>query len=273
MDLSNENIIHIKSNGIEYLQFKKLLQFPNLRHSYIIKPHNYKMTDINVVEENYKTICNILNLDSNKLVKPNQRHTNNVGIVTNIDKMDLEETYKQTDGLITNCKGNVLAGTNADCILLLCYDPVKNVIANVHSGWKGTVQKIAETTIKSMIFNYNCNPKDIICCICPSIRKCHFEVEKDVKDIFENTFNYTGRINEIIEYQGKKQSINTTELVDKWTIDTVLINKIVLKDCGLLDENIIDSGICSVCNFNEIHSCRVEGKNNYGLNSAIIAMV
>jgi copper oxidase (laccase) domain-containing protein len=35
---------------------------------------------------------------------------------------------------------------------------------------------------------YGSNPKDIICCICPSIRKCHFEVEKDVQTLFENEF-------------------------------------------------------------------------------------
>ena len=26
MDLSNENVIHVKENGIEYLQFRKLLE-------------------------------------------------------------------------------------------------------------------------------------------------------------------------------------------------------------------------------------------------------
>ena len=34
----------------------------------------------------------------------------------------------------------------------------KNVIANVHSGWKGTVQKIASKTIDKMQEKYGCNP-------------------------------------------------------------------------------------------------------------------
>ena len=66
--------------------------------------------------------------------------------------------------------------------------PVKKAIANTHSGWKGTIQRIAVKTVEKMIKEFECNPKDIICCICPSIRKCHFEVEKDVKDMFENEF-------------------------------------------------------------------------------------
>lgn len=277
-NLTNDVVIHKKCGNLEFLQFKRLLEFPNLRHAYAIKPQNYKTAGVGMQEGdyekaigNYKDICNYLNLDINKLVKPNQRHTNNIEIVKNIKEMDMAKTYIETDGLITNVNYNALATSNADCILLLCYDPVKNVIANVHSGWKGTANKIAEIAINKMICEYNCNPKDIICCICPSIRKCHFEVEKDVKDIFEEKFNYTGKLDEIIEYIGKNKSING-EFVDKWVIDTVLINKIMLTNCGLTNENIIDSGICSVCNSESIHSCRIEGKDKYGLNSAIIAM-
>ena len=58
---------------------------------------------------------------------------------------------------------------------------------------------------------------------------------------------------------------------EKWNIDTVLINKIMLQKLGLKQENIIDSGICSVCNSDMIHSYRVE-KKGYGLNTVIIEM-
>ena len=57
----------------------------------------------------------------------------------------------------------------------------------------------------------------------------------------------------------------------KWNIDTVKINQILLKKQGLKEENIIDSGICSVCNSNLIHSYRVEKVGN-GLNTAIIEL-
>ena len=113
-----------------------------------------------------------------------------------------------------------------------------------------------------MIKEFECNPKDIICCICPSIRKCHFEVEKDVKDMFENEFKDLENINNIIE-----EKIPNA----KWNIDTVLINEMILEKQGLKKENIIDSGICSVCNSDLIHSYRVE-KKGYGLNTALISL-
>ena len=151
----------------------------------------------------------------------------------------------------------MLSTSNADCILLLFFDPVKKVIANTHSGWKGTLQRISVETVKKMEEKYGSNPQDIICCICPSIRKCHFEVEREVKEQFEN------------EFKDVENFIEETVPDKKWNIDTVHINKEILKKAGLLEKNIIDSGICSVCNSDQIHSFRAEGEK-YGLATALI---
>ena len=170
---------------------------------------------------------------------------------------------KKTDGTITNKSNIILASTSADCILLLFFDPVKKVIANTHSGWKGTIQRIAVNTVRKMVQEYGCNPKDIICCICPSIRKCHFQVRKDVEKLFRDEFKDLQEINEIIEEEIPNET---------WKIDTVEINKLILKNAGLKPENIIDSGLCSVCNSNLIHSYRAE-KEQFGLNSAVIELL
>ena len=37
-DLSNENIIHEKKDGVEYIQFKRLLQYENIEHCFTLKP-------------------------------------------------------------------------------------------------------------------------------------------------------------------------------------------------------------------------------------------
>ena len=159
----------------------------------------------------------------------------------------------------------MLCTTSADCISLLFYDDNKKVIGDVHSGWKGTAQRISKKAVEKMIKEYNSNPKDIICCICPSIRKCHFEVDTDVMEIFKNEFEYTGKIDEIISL-GRK-----VDNKQKYNIDTVLINKILLKDMGLQEKNIIDCDICTVCDSEDFHSYRVE-KINFGRNGAFIGM-
>ena len=272
-NLSNENVIHTEKDGIQYLQFRKLLEYKSeLKHAYSLG------TDLNFrtkCEEDCKTnsyekFCKIiLDEDIKNIVKPNLEHTGNVQITDvkmNKEKPDiLLPKYNKTDGLITNKKNMILSTTNADCILLLFYDPVKKVIANVHSGWKGTVQRIAVNTVKKMVKEFNCNPSDIICCITPSIRKCHFEVEKDVKDIYEEEFK------DIISKQKKGEIIEEKIPNKKWNIDTVLINKIILEEQGLKPENIIDSGICTVCNSDLIHSYRAE-KQIKGLETALIEL-
>ncbi len=278
MDLSNENVVHIKKDGVEYLQFRRLLEYSDvINHAYTLgidKDYRTSTVDKKPLSEdrfqkamnNYKNICEEIGTNYINCAQPIQLHTKNVKVVDaqiNSDKPDLYEMeYNETDGFVTNKSNIILSTTNADCILLMFFDPVKKVISNVHSGWKGTLQEISIEAVKKMINEFGCNPADIICCICPSIRKCHFEVDKDVKDMFYEKFKYLSKINMIIEYNSEK---------NKWNIDTVLINKVILENIGLKSENIIDSGICSVCNSNIIHSYRVE-KQGYGVETALIEL-
>lgn len=279
-DLTNENVIHVNKNGVQYIQFKRLLEYENIiTHAYSVgidmnyrtsKVNKEKLSDkeYNIAIKSYKDICDSLGENYINIVKTNQEHTDKVKVVhnkINKDTLDINlPEYSNTDGLITNKKDIILSTTNADCILMLFFDPIKKVIANVHSGWKGTIQRISIKAVDMMVKEFKCNQQDIICCICPSIRKCHFEVDKDVKEIFDKEFSDLGKekLNQIIKKQNNKE---------KWNIDTVLINKLILKQVGLVENNIIDSGICSVCNSDLIHSYRVE-KEGYGLSTALISL-
>lgn len=273
-DLSNENIIHVKKKDIQYLQFKKLLEYSDIiNHAYGIGlDRNYRTSKSRGEEEynksisNYKDLCTEIGINYKNCVKPCQEHTKNIRTVKqkiNNGKLNFEqEEYKSTDGLITNKSNIALATTNADCILLIFFDPIKKVIANVHSGWKGTLQRISVQAVNKMKNEYSCNPKDIICCICPSIRKCHFKVHSDVQEPYYKEFKELKEINNLIVPIPNE---------NRWTIDTVEINKIILKQAGLRETNIIDCGICSVCNSDLIHSFRVE-KEGYGLGTAIIEL-
>lgn len=280
MNLSNENVLHIQKNGVEYLQFKKLLEYQNIiNHAYSLGlDRNYRTAktgkeklDAKIYQEaikDYEALCHAIGSKKEHLVKTNQSHTDEVKIVKekiNKNEPDFNlEQYAKTDGLITNQKNSMLSTTNADCILLLFFDPKNKVIANTHSGWRGTLQRISVKTVQKMKKEFDCKPEDILCLICPSIRKCHFEVEKEVKISFEEEFKDLGNLSQ-------SNIIEETIPNQKWHIDTVEINKQILQKEGLRIENIIDSGICSVCHSNIIHSYRVE-KQAYGLNTALIEL-
>ena len=271
IDLTNDKVIHIRNKENEFLQFKRLKNFEKMiSHAYSVGINksyrtfkaNREPLPINIYQgnmNNYKTLCSEIGANYKKITKANQAHTDNVVCINNIEENVTIDTKDPSDGLITDKKEIVLATTNADCILLLFFDPVKKVIANTHSGWKGTLQEISVKTVEKMIKNYGCKPENIIVCICPSIRKCHFEVGKDVKKMFYDKFEKLGNTDRFIEKRD-----------EKWYVDTILINKLILKNIGILEENIEDSGICSVCNKEKIHSFRAEGEN-YGLATAIIS--
>ena len=270
-NLSNETVIHKIVDNIEYIEFKKLLEYSDIiTHAYTLKMDNTSFKTITEEEKisainSYNRLCEKLNLNYINIVKCSQTHTDHIEIVDkkiNKNTPDINnKKYDNTDALITNKKNLIISTINADCILFLLFDPINKVIANVHSGWRGTLKEIVIKTINKMHDNYNSNYEDIICCICPSIRVCHFEVDEQVKDLFNDKFKYLSNINKII----------IPNKNNKYNIDTILLNKTLLLNLGLKKENIIDSGICSVCNQDKINSYRAH-KPNYMLSTAIITL-
>lgn len=267
MDLSNETMLHIKKNGVEYLQFKKLLEFDNLVHCYTLSANNvdfrrnFPEEKTDILEKNYNRICKALNINKQTIVRPKQSHTDCIEIVENTSIK-----YENVDGLVTNKSNINLMLTFADCTPIFLYDTVNKVIANIHSGWRGTVQKIGQKAVKKMVEKFGTEPKNVIACIGPAIGKCHFEVEEDVKNIFERTFSYLNRNYDIIEKQ--RELLNYKE---KYHIDTNLINRLILQEVGVMPENIIESNICTVCNSNIMHSYRADGINS-GRNVSILGL-
>lgn len=271
-DLSNDVIVHKKKNGIEYLQFKRLLEYPEIVHCYTLKANDFDIAGNDtyeekktIVDKNYTKLADVLQLPKETILRPYQTHTN---IVKRIDEKAsgisiFPEELTNVDGLITNKTDIIFSLSFADCTPIYLYDPVKKVIGDIHSGWKGTLTQIGKVAVEKMIKEYECNPKDIICCIGPCIKKCHFEVSKDVEDSFREEFCKMNDIDEIITCTNKEER--------KYVIDTTRINQNMMKEAGLLEENIIDSGICTVCNGNYMHSYRVD-KEKAGRNTAILGL-
>lgn len=273
MNLSNEKMVHVKSDGIEYLQFKRLLEFDNLVHCYTLSVYdvNFK-SDSDKLDDSINKIAKALNINKNNIVKPLQKHTDCIKNVENSGEKYLysekcNDKYNGVDGLLTNKADVDLMLSFADCTPILLYDPINKVIGNIHSGWRGTVQKIGQKAVKKMIKDYESKPEDIIACIGPFIGKCHFEVDEDVKNIFEETFSYFGRNCDIIEKQN-----NLVEGKQKYHIDTTLINRLMLEECGLNKNNIVESGICTVCNSDYMHSYRAQREKS-GRNIAILGTI
>lgn len=273
-DLSNENVVHIKEKNIEYLQFRVLLKYPELVHCYSLSAYNFDvgsndtyLLEKEMVGKNYMRLASALQISEKTVLRPYQTHTNVVECIYKpYDELTIfPEELKDVDGLLTDKKEIVFSLSYADCTPIYLYDPVKKVVGNIHSGWQGTLKGIGKVAVISMIDNYGCNPEDIICCFGPHIKKCHFEVGEEVANNFEKEYSYMSDIKEIIQYAGEIAGEK------KYHIDIMKINENLMIELGLKKENIFDSGICTVCQKEQMHSYRAQGKRA-GRNTALIGM-
>ena len=261
--LSNDEVVHVKKNGVEYIQFKRLLEYEDrITHCFTLKPLDFKIEDNDKVLNEYDKICKALDIDSKNLYRPSQTHSNNVKCVNDEEPGIYTKDFQEVDGLITDKTDKILSLTFADCTPLFFFDPVKNVIGNIHSGWRGTYQEIAKTAVRKFVTDYGVNVKDLICVIGPSICGKCFEVDEEIAKQFADKFN---------EANGFRNIVKKFDNKNKYLIDTELINRVILNREGLSNKNIISCGLCTKCFSAYMHSVREDGEKA-GRNTALIML-
>lgn len=257
------NILEEKEkNGIKYLSFPALEKTGIVRQLFstraggvskgIFSTMNLSFTrgdDENCVLENYRRIAGALACNMEDFVCTDQTHTTNVRIVGKEDKgkgVVREKDYRDVDGLITNERGLVLTTFYADCVPLYFVDPVKKAIGLSHSGWRGTVNRMGEETIRRMQQAYGSNPKDLITAVGPSICMSCYEVGSEVAQEFKQAFPDKEQQAEILT-----EKANGKYLLNLWKA-----NYFVMVQAGVKPENISVTDICTCCNAQELFSHR-----------------
>ena len=155
--------------------------------------------------------------------------------------------------MITNQPGVILATFFADCVPLFFVDPVHRAIAMSHSGWRGTINKIANWTIRAMALNYGSKPKDLIAVVGPGIGADAFQVGEEVAQLFKQSGFPVDRI---WSFRGPRTE---GSMAGGHHIDLHEVVKITLTESGIPEENIHMTGICTYQN-EEFFSARREGR-------------
>jgi YfiH family protein len=145
-----------------------------------------------------------------------------------------------------------LAVSVADCVPIVLVDPQRRVVAALHAGWRGTVQRIVERGITLMVESFNTRPADLRVYLGPSASVCCYEVGEEVFSKF--TDEVLVRRNGAVYVDLKKE------------------NKQQLMDCGVLEEHIEVSPWCTICTPRLFHSYRRDG-NRSGRMMAAIALI
>ena len=160
------------------------------------------------------------------------------------------------DALWSDHPGSALGIKVADCLPVSMIDPRRHVIANVHSGWRGTVQRIVDATLDTLGSSSAFSPADAYAYLGPSIRVCCFEVGEEVVEQFLASDPDAARF---VDRSRAKPHVDIPALTSSR-----------LAARGFRPERVFDSGLCTRCEGSIFHSYRRE--RGSGRNLAIVAM-
>ncbi len=191
--------------------------------------------DPELVVENRTRICDVL--AAPRLAVVAQVHGDRVLVLEkhgeNAPRLWL--TGEKADAMVTNAPGLFLAIKTADCQAVLLHDPVKKVVAAVHSGWRGSIANVAGKTVAAMMERFGSEPADIAAGIGPSLCPACSEFVNYRSEIPEPLWVYRDRTNRF----------------DFWSM-----TRDQLLAAGLSGRRIGTAGLCTRCGPPEFFSYR-----------------
>lgn len=193
------------------------------------------------VLKNFEIFSDTIGIDYKNIVLSKQVHEDIIHTATHEDMGNgivRENKFTSVDALITAERGIPIVTLFADCTPVFFLDKKQGVIALAHSGWRGTVQRIAQKTAAKMMKDYNSKPEDILTAIGPSIQVDHFEVGDEVAEEFIKEFG-----EQTAAKYGEKYHVSMQRAIE-----------LQLGEAGIT--NIDNCGICTYCNADKLFSHR-----------------
>jgi polyphenol oxidase len=142
----------------------------------------------------------------------------------------------------------------ADCLPILFADPVRRTVVAVHAGWKGTIGRIAEGTVSSMLASGS-SISDIRVAVGPHIGGCCYTVDKDRAGLFAN------------QYGERVVSLRD----GRWHLDLGEATRQQLDQSGIAAGQIDLLPVCTSCD-HDFYSYRRDVGDRYGENISVIAV-
>lgn len=229
-------------NGIHWLEFEILSEFPKLKHGVFLRHGGVsqgKYMSLNLcygvgddpanVTSNHAKVKDVLGMP--RLYWASQVHGKKIlNVDTTWDNNDAE-----CDALCTNHLNKAIMIHHADCQAAIMYDPVHHAVANIHCGWRGSVQNIYAEAVQWMQHAYGSKPQDLFVGISPSLGPENAEFIHYRQELPEHFW----------EFQIKPTYF------DFWAISVEQ-----LQQCGLLRNHIQIAGISTYAHPEDYYSYR-----------------
>lgn len=234
-------MIRRRREEIDWLEFELFQEFTRLKHGVFLRHGGISQgsysslnvsfglgDEVEAVEENRSRILSVLQIPS--LTWAKQVHGHDLGLVG-----PAWDARFPCDGLLTKDKNTALMVQHADCQAAIFYDPIHHAAANIHCGWRGSVQNIYAHAVNAMKMTFDSKPQDLHVGISPSLGPSKAEFIHYRKELPESFW----------EFQVKPNYF------DFWAI-----SEWQLLECGLLPHHIQIAKICTYENPNDYYSHR-----------------
>jgi polyphenol oxidase len=257
-------LILTQTDTVSYFQFPLLAQFPEVRHGVFTRNSgdgSGVRRELNVslsagdrerdVRRNRERIARSMGID--RLVFARQTHGARVLVYRNgrpPEGVDPGGPPAQGDALVTDAPDRLLVIQVADCQPVMIFDPTLRVVANVHSGWRGSIQNILGRTVAVMRDTFGCRPRDLVAGIGPSLGPCCAEFVNYRSEIPSRYWPYKDRFDRF----------------DFWAMSVDQ-----LTGAGLCRDRIEVSRLCTRCRTDLFFSYR--GERDTGRFAAVIGRV
>lgn len=241
---------NVARNGLSLWEFDHLSAIKGIRHFVTDRNTNPRgepftlsfssTPDRSLVQNNRRLLAEAMRVEEQALFLPSQVHkTRIVHVTPETNKEELQET----DALITAHQGICVAVMSADCVPIILYDVKNNVVAAVHSGWRGTVARILGKTLDEMQQRYGTTGAHVMAGIGPSVSQNSYEVGEEVISAVQAAF-------------GTHEELLIHTFPQKARLDLWNANRHQLLEFGVPDENIEVSNLCTVVHNQSFFSAR-----------------
>ncbi|MCD8118200.1 MAG: peptidoglycan editing factor PgeF [Lachnospiraceae bacterium] len=250
--------------GTPYLTFEAFDRIPFLKHGFSTRYGGVSggcLSSMNLgfgrgdtrenLVENYRRMGAAIGFRTEDAVISDQTHTTNLRVVTAEDRgkgLFRPKDYSDVDGLLTAEPGIPLVTLYADCVPLFFADTTHRAVALSHSGWKGTVNHMAEVTMERMRREFGTGPEDLTVAIGPSICQDCYEVTGNVIEAFRDSF--PREIWKDLFYRKDEEH---------WQLNLWYASYWQFRNAGLAPAQISLPGVCTCCNPDVLFSHRASG--------------
>jgi polyphenol oxidase len=225
------------------------------------------------VLENRKKLFHAIGADKMRPITLRQIHSD---VAHRVDSSSAQASARandapQGDALFTRDPGLLLVVQTADCIPILLADTRGRAVAAIHSGWRGTLRRIAAKTLGRMHMEFGTRPEDVTAALGPGIGRCCYEVGSEVARDFDAQFP-----NAREWFDGPFDALASGESDPNWLpwltmkppghappplrvhLDLIAANRAILADAGVPQRQISVSGLCTACRTDLLFSYRRE---------------